>query len=466
MSDLAVKLQLPDSLKYLTAGLKASATKSKPVYNVFVPEGANYFDAATNRSITIPIASGTSFLDTTRSFLSFKVKVTLPARLPIEGAAGPPVVVARPAGDYYLKSAFSLFDELQVLSSGGAPLETIPFYGTLVNKLADACYDLNARAGADGALQGFSSANGYDGDVCATWKSQNMTTFRQGQSDERTFCIPLPCSSALTLTHSSGDSGALLMPLWATKGIKLRLTLRQNIADMFMSTQPYGAGPTSFSVSEVKFNACLIQDPAVIEKLRAGFLATPEQSIMISTSTWHATRSAVNADQFTTQVNEQGRSIKSLLLVNSLSTQENNLMEDYDASFGGMSFFQMSIGDTRYPQVPIDSDELALRHLSASVGQPIRGIINRKNFSSGITRYDSGANLSTGIMGIDCESFPSRDGSGVTHGMSNYGGMPIAVTGQFPTAAPAGVARVQKVYTHVDSLLVFNLVTGDQSLQV
>jgi hypothetical protein len=130
-----------------------------------------------------------------------------------------------------------------------------------------------------------------------------------------------------------------------------------------------------------------------------------------------------------------------------------------------MTNYYVMISQKRYPEVPITSNSDALRHLSASLGQPLRGIVNTTSFASPLTQYaQAGPILASAVYGIDCESFASKEGQFMEHGMNNQQGTPLTLIGSFDAAPAGGATRIQQTYVNMDAVLTFDMATSDVSI--
>lgn len=362
-----LKMQtIPAQLRY--SGVVAEeAIKGTVERSTFFPESSGSFSTNANRVIRIPISNNRKFLDTSRSRLHMKLTVA---------TADAPV---------YLKSAYSLFSRLRILSSSGTPLEDINQYGLIVNKYLDHLISPAPRSGLS-STHGFSSAStaitklGPDV-VNETEKVDFMTSFPT-TGGSATFDIDFPLSGILGITTKQNG---VYWPLPFSGEIFLELTLRDSVTDIFICPTGVVGTSVSLTLNEVYYSACLIDyGGEVLTALQQQVLADPTTGgkMVIKADTIVSQDIAIS-NQFSPIVSVRAKSIKGVGGI--LRNYTSLLTNDYDASaYDGMNDAYLLLGGERYPSQPLSSPADFSMHLSQFMGKALVGPCSNATNYSGV----------------------------------------------------------------------------------
>lgn len=459
MSDSILPESIPSQIRYST-GLKPEAAASRLVRRSFLPEGPASYDN-NNRNIRIPISSTSAFLDTSRSYLRFKVSAVM---------GGTDVA--------YFTSAYSLFDRLEVLGGGGQVLESINDWGKLTNALANGFMAPGPRT-AQGTYQGFARGVGdtiyysQDGtskviteaDGVLHTDSSRMTSFTGGGVVTYNFAIPITCSGLFTLSskaHNADGSGYFL-PLPLLSKLTLSLYLRDSLGKIF-----YGVSPTSFTVSELSFDAALVEfDSSFVQGMKQA-LAAAGGKTYISSATWMSQRTASSSDVVQPQISVRSRSLKNLLTLVYNSAQDAGAVSTQapDHTVGGVQEFYALIGNSSFPANRLVGDHAMMAEAENAMGQTFCGITKLSHYAGlsaantiAATQWSDKKDLPAAIYGVDLEALvPGK--AYAEAGLDNTTGGPINTYMRFSSSTP----RIITTYVHTDC--VFEIDTTIQDIQV
>jgi hypothetical protein len=453
-------MSIPEQLKYSNA-LKEVGLKARISRRQYFPESTTSFNTS-SRVIRIPIQSPDGMVNTNNSWLRCTASITL-------ADGDTPVANQRFA---YLRSAYSFFQRLRILSAGGAVLDEIENFGVVCNALLDAYLPADVRS-KHGTAAGFSQS----ADTASTaFTIDNMVRFEGGAAgapgeSTRQFTIPILMSGLLSLTSGEQNDGhGLLLPLPLMNGIILELTLRDNVNDMVISTTspPASTTASNFKLENVAFDAEVITyDQSVIQSLRDS-VAAAGGKIFLSGSSYHGQLLAANSANPQISINERVRSLKSLYLINQLQDQVGNIQRDFDARVNlgapgtenNSGSFSILIGSQKYPaqELTFEPTEM-MAALAAAGGKPVQGIISRQSFVSqaGATgSFVSGNAVGSALYGLNLESADAR--AMIESGFDvASGSLPITVQAKFSTGAP----RNHIVATHYDAVYIVDVMTKD-----
>ena len=456
---------VPDQIR-LSTGLKAPALPSRVTRREFLPEGPTTFSAS-QRNIRIPVFAGSSFLDTSRSWLEFDVNYS--------GGS---------TGSAYAHSAYSFFDRAEILNNAGQILDSVSDYGLVNDKLADSFMDLDTR-GSAGNFMGYSTMNGYGpsfgsagGDVALHYLDRSgfpdSAPVYLPAGGTKSFRIPLACMGLTTLTSVSSDTNGHFLPLALLSRITISLYLKDAIYKMLYANFA-GALPTTLNITNVKYNACLVEmDTGVVQQLRSAILQAGGKAY-ISSNTWITQRSSTVSTSAQPQISIRARSLKSLFLINRYSSQETAPTDagptrDYQASAGGITKLYALIGSKQVPEVQLTKDVQFASSLENAMGQGLQGIARLSMYSTTAVPnvsdvvYASGKVIPNVMYGIDLDAIPDLKKES---GIDNSSGQLITVNVDFANGFDAeSNNRTLTIAANVDCVYEIDVVAGDITMSM
>ncbi len=449
-------MAIPSSLLYADA-LKPKAPPATLNRVSFQPDSGGSFSPSGQNIIRIPVFSAGQFLDTRRSHMRLNLAFTATT------------------GPIFLRSIYSLFDRLRVISSSGAVLEDIPNFGLIVNKYLDLVLSQDQRATQPNI--GLSSGLGTQSlgavppplnDVnCWANSVSTWTQALAGATNSTTYDFPLPLSGFLNMTSAMhGQTDGLFTPLPLMQQYYIELTLRNNANDIFYTNTAGTAGTVSnVAVTSVSYEAQLVDfGPEIVARLKEAVMAQGGK-VFISSATYQVSQLASSSATMNLTVSTRARSVKGIAHIVRVATQQaGTIGEDYDASiFDSTTEYYLLANGSRYPQSALTNANDIRRNLEYYLGKPLRGVgAVRNNFISDDTTPNAlGNSVGSAMFGIDLES---KSGSDFIEGgyNSSLGSSQITINHTQATAQ----AKYITVMTHVDAIFVVDAMTKDVSVSI
>lgn len=438
---------VPTSLMYADA-LKPKAPKATLNRVSFQPDSGGTFAPTGQNIIRVPVFSAGQFLDTRRSHMRLNLAFTATT------------------GPVYLRSIYSLFDRLRVISSSGAVLEDIPRYGQIVNRYLDLVLARDQRASLPNLGLGYGI--GTEG-ANADWANDvdTWTTATAGNTSSQVYDFPLPMSGFLNMTSAMhGQNDGLYLPLPMMQQFYIELTLRNRDNDIFYTNASGTAGTVSgVAITNVSYDAQLVDfGPEIVQRLRDAVMAQGGK-VFVSSATYQVSVLASSSAAMNLTVSTRARSIKGIAEIVQLATQAaGTLSVDYDASiWDTTSEWYLLANGARYPQQPLANAADVRRALEYYLGKPLRGPgANVVNFNSNVVApLADGSAVGSAMFGIDLESKSGQDF--IEGGYdSSLGASQITINHTQATAQ----AKYITVMTHIDCIFVVDATTKDVSVSI
>jgi hypothetical protein len=414
----------------------------------FQPDSGGSYSPNGQSIIRLPVFSAGQFLDTRRSHMRLTLAFTATT------------------GPIYLRSIYSLFDRLRIISSSGAVLEDIPRYGQMVNKYLDLVLARDQRA----SLPNLGLSTGSGTQAANTEWAYDVDTWVQAAAaatNTATYDFPLPLSGFFNMTSAgTGQHDGLYMPLPMQQQVYIELTLRNNVNDIFYTNAAATAGTVSdVAITNVSYDAQLVDfGNEIVTRLRDAVMSQGGK-VFISSNTYQVSVLASNSAAMNLTVSTRARSVKGIAEIVQLATQAaGTIGVDYDASIWDSTteWFLLANG-SRYPQQALTNDSDVRRHLEYYLGKPLRGVgASRLNFlSDDITPAADGSAVGSAMFAVDLES---KSGSDFIEGGydSSLGASQITINHTQATAQ----AKFLTVITHIDCIFVVDVMTKDVSVSI
>lgn len=401
MSEPTYMEQVPAALKFSEA-LKPLAIKANRNVRRYFPEsGANGYSGSGSRQIRIPISASNALLDTNRSVLSFDLTIA-------GGGAGNAYVLSN--------SAYDVIQNIRILDGGNnSVLEDLgSAYNQLANRIVNLNLDGDRRRGVSGGYMGLPPSINYGAQAGG---SQTFSNDQNVAPSTRTYHIPIICSGIMNTT-SEGSAG-LLLPIGAPlcNGIVIEINLEPNAKNVFDGAVD---ADITYTLNRVSYDATVVN---VESSLMNAIAQAGAQAggIFWSTYTWSTQEiSVASSEQASLNVNARPKSLKSLLCLPRLTTQNNTVAQNYFASpaplpatgsaNGGTLQIQSLIGSVYYPQAPLMNYSQVQTELQNALGSDMAGVATQTTFETAITGYVAGGYFpSQFTIGIDYDSMPNKE---------------------------------------------------------
>ena len=326
---------VPSASRYNAGALPVSISSKRRTVRLIPRSSGEYSPSGTN-VIRIDLPPSVGFLDTSQSYLSFKLEILntgITAGGDKDQTASAPLQLD---GD-----ASSWIQRFELISAHGTQLEYIDNYNLLCNMLH------KANMGKD-----------YGDSTARITQGHGEESYRAGHADAaRTYCIGFDCSGIL-------GSQAKYIPL---KYIQGAIQLELQLADAKRCC--IGPAGVNYKITNVEYVAECIQFEQDFEAVFQQQLMTQGIDVYFDSYTNHNVILENNSGEQTHMISQSSRSVKSAYCVTRKTANISNNLQSGLTTYAGacINTYQFDLGGRLFPEFRNNCEDNCARVYSESL---------------------------------------------------------------------------------------------------